>query len=145
MRDGPCLGGMKVALKGMPPRSDRTKDLLVAVRDRFFDGINRAWTSKAGVSDAAVRNYLAGRSRSLTLETAEKLAAAIGLTASEMLSLRAEDLAQSGAVPLAPPRIEVVKDPNEIALLDFWRGRSDASREAIAELLSLPPRKIPPE
>lgn len=44
------------------------------------------WAKRAGISEGGFRNFLSGRNKSLSVETLEKLAAAVGLKHNEILA-----------------------------------------------------------
>lgn len=54
----------------------------------FIDDENltvNGWAKKAGISEGGLRDFLSGRNKSLSIETLEKLAAAVGLKHNEIL------------------------------------------------------------
>lgn len=78
----------------------------------------------AGVGRSAITR-LEGGAISLTLEHAYDLAHALGLTLDELCR---------GVSPEGVPlRREIVERPDELAFLDFWRGRKAAEKFEIVE------------
>jgi transcriptional regulator with XRE-family HTH domain len=45
------------------------------------------------------------------------------------------------ATPQPPRTAEVVEDPDELALLGFWRGLDESERMLMVKMLAIPPRR----
>lgn len=81
----------------------------------------KALAARAGLNETYVRDLLRGRSRNPKADHLAKLAAA--------LNCRVEDLIDPGGTGRAPQVGDRIDDPDEAALISFWRSLTAEGRE----------------
>lgn len=73
-----------------------TEEIIQKQRDSFKQFMQKnnlnanAWAKKAGITEATIRHYLSGRNQSLTSVNLERLAKAIGVRATDIISSEIE-------------------------------------------------------
>lgn len=94
---------------------DRRRDL-----QRFIDEhrlkVSR-WAAKAGLSEGTIRNYLTGRSSTLTQATIDALAEAVGVTASAIFP--SQEKRRRGKAPQAAALTFMAKSPGSLGVKDL--------------------------
>jgi len=86
-------------------------------------GNSTEWAVRAGVSESALRNFLATTSQTMNYSTLRKLAQVEGITVSAMMGETNEGESISGPVYILADKAEVLVRPAGKIALQFWSAK----------------------